>query len=212
MPGNTFTSAILQLQHTIGNHAVRQLMTSPEYTPPSNNVIQQKKTLTSDKMVELAEELAPNSQGTVAIAKDGDKYYVFTQANIGAKKDIIANYTNVSMGEEGAGKPKGYHAEMRAIDHELDWSHIAANNPVCIRCERALTTFGKTPVNRGGHYTKDWLASNTDTDVPVGSTFPGKAQKDKSMNGQSGTRYTKSKGSLSAIPKSEWSLSHPGGW
>lgn len=177
------------------------------------NTVQQKviqaKKLNDGKMQDLAAELGGDSRSTVAVAKIGAKYGVYSQGSLSSKQGIIDEYTNVSL-KSDTPMGTGYHAESIAMMSGESISKIAASQGICKRCEAMLADNGVEAVNIGGQFTEHWQAPFNE-EIDENKSFPAKA-KDTDKDGQSGTRWGMTSSSLYPIAKSKWGSKHTGGW
>lgn len=201
---------ILQLQRSIGNQAVMQLLSieSPgmhSAYAAGTGVVQCKSLLEVD-MQKFASTLAgDDSHSTVAVAKDGSNYNIYSQSSLSSKSGKIGEYDNVTLKcDKSPGS--GYHAEMMALMGGGAGTAIAASQPICKRCNAALTDNSVTAVNPGTQYTEHWQAPFSEA-INENKSFPAKAE-DPSRNGQSGKRWGMADSKLYQIAKSKWDKVH----
>lgn len=208
-PDLSSPQGILQLQRSIGNRAVMQLLSMD---PPTHSVyasgtgVVQCKSLLEVDMQKFAATLAgDDSHSTVAVAKDGDDYNIYSQSSLSSKSGKIGEYDNVTLKcDKSPGS--GYHAEMMALMDGGAGTAIAASQPICKRCNAALTDNSVTAVNPGTQYTEHWQAPFSEA-IDENKSFPAKAE-DPSRDGQSGKRWGMASGKLYQIAKSKWDKVH----
>ncbi|MCG9969176.1 hypothetical protein L9W92_14200 [Pelotomaculum terephthalicicum JT] len=237
---------ILQLQRTIGNKAVIQLLKSQLQQRTIGQPVQrmdseedeeelqmkqesamQRVGVCEDEYVKLqvmqmrrlrradmqtfAETLAgDNSRSTVAVAKDGNDYNIYAQSSLAGMSELIEEYDNVTLRwDQSPGT--GYHAEMMALMDHGAGSDIAASQPICKRCNAALSANGVTAINPGDQYTEHWQAPFVEN-IDENNAFPAKAE-DHSRTGLSGRRWGINENNrLYPIAQDIWQGIHPDGW
>ena len=178
--------------------------------PAQLQPIQMKALLESD-MEFFARSLSNgNSRSTVAVAKKGSNYMIYSQSSLSSMSSTINDYNNVTLKSDRI-MGKGYHAEVIALmDTGGGIDSIAASQVICMRCQAALADNSVTAKNPGTQYTEHWQAPFNE-EIDENKSFPAKAE-DRSRDGQSGTRWVMNSGRLYLIAKSVWGNKHTSGW
>lgn len=152
-----------------------------------------------------------DSRSTVAVAGVGEEFWVYSQSSLSSKSGLLGSYDNVKL-KWDTSPERGYHAEtMAMMDAHGQISSIAASQPICKRCQAALTVNeGCGLKNPGDQFTENWQAPFTE-EIDEKNSYPAKAH-DPSRNGQSGSRWGMTSDRLYPIAKLTWSPHHDDGW
>jgi hypothetical protein len=178
----------------------------------ANKVVQRVTMVTDQNMDKVAADVTNSDQNTVAITKESDNYYWYSQHNIGSQKAYTQReYPNLSIGYEGD-VSKGVHAEMLAIDQTAGAiNRIAASRPICNRCKKALAELNITRVNDGTTFTGDWVAPSHFIDIDITNNFPAIARESNGA-GTTGSRWVRKASTNIQVAKSVWNSEGSRSW